>query len=84
MESFEATSLYTNVQNSQALQVVSEMMEVNDASIEMSVLSIRRTITLIKKCLKWNIFRWSGNYISQIRGFAMALRLAAVLTILPE
>lgn len=52
MESFEATSLYTNVQNSQALQVVSEMMEVNDASIEMSVLSIRRTITLIKKCLK--------------------------------
>ncbi|EYC17445.1 hypothetical protein Y032_0030g2054 [Ancylostoma ceylanicum] len=81
MESFDVASLYTNVENSRALQAVSEMLQVHTASIEMYGLSIRRTITLIKDCLNCNIFKWSGKYFSQIRGLAMGQRLAPVLAI---
>ena len=36
---------------------------------------------VVSECLKCNIFKWSGNYYSQIRGLAMGQRLAPVLAI---
>ena len=38
-------------------------------------------MTLVKECLRCNIFRWSGMYFSQIRGLAMGQRLAPILAV---
>ncbi|KAK6733433.1 hypothetical protein RB195_017272 [Necator americanus] len=81
IESFDVTSLYTNVKNSEALQALSEMIDLYGNNLETYGLSKSRIITLIKECLNCNIFRWSGNYFAQLRGLAMGQRLAPVLAI---
>ena len=74
-------SLYTNVQNEQALQALSEMLDKYGGTMNMFGLGKARIMTLVSECLKCNIFRWSGTYYSQIRGLAMGQRLAPVLAI---
>ncbi|EYB81249.1 hypothetical protein Y032_0388g490 [Ancylostoma ceylanicum] len=81
MESFDVTSLYTNVQNDSALQALSELLDKHARDINTFGLSKARILILIRKCLKCNIFKWSGKYFSQIRGLAMGQRLAPVLAI---
>ncbi|XGW23514.1 hypothetical protein V3C99_005612 [Haemonchus contortus] len=51
MESFDVTSLYTNVQNEQALQALSEMLDRHGRSIETFGLGKARITTLIKEVL---------------------------------
>ena len=80
-ESFDVTSLYTNVQNDHALQALSEMLNTYGEAIQTYGLSKQRIMVLIKECLSCNIFRWSGNYYMQLRGLAMGQRLAPVLAI---
>ena len=75
------TSLYTNVSNSDALQALSEMLDLHGRSMTTYGLSKSRIMTLIKECLECNVFKWSGTYYSQIRGLAMGQRLAPVLAI---
>ena len=79
IESFDVASLYTNVQNSEALQALSEMLNIHGAHMETYGLSRTRLLTLIKECLSYNIFRCSGMYFAQVRGLAMGQRLAPVL-----
>ncbi|VDL75157.1 unnamed protein product [Nippostrongylus brasiliensis] len=81
VESFDVTSLYTNVQNDQALQALSEMLERHIANINTFGLERNSIMTLVKECLNCNIFKWSGTYYSQLRGLAMGQRLAPVLAI---
>ena len=81
VESFDVTSLYTNVQNDAALQALSEMLDKNYSTMVTFGLSKTCILTLIRECLKCNIFKWSGTYYSQIRGLAMGQRLAPVLAI---
>ncbi|EYB97674.1 hypothetical protein Y032_0138g2050 [Ancylostoma ceylanicum] len=81
IESFDVTSLYTNVQDSDALQALSEMLDKYAGTINTYGLSKARIMTLINKCLKCNTFKWSGTYFSQMRGLAMGQRLAPVLAI---
>ncbi|EYC11702.1 hypothetical protein Y032_0050g2055 [Ancylostoma ceylanicum] len=81
IESFDVTSLYTNVQNSEALQALSEMLDKHAGTINTYGLSKVRIMTLVNECLKCNTFKWSGTYFSQIRGLAMGQRLAPVLAI---
>ncbi|KAK6735982.1 hypothetical protein RB195_018944 [Necator americanus] len=76
IESFDVTSLYTNVKNSEALQALSEMIDLYGNNLETYGPSKFRIITLIKECLNCKIFRWSGNYFAQLRGLAMGQRLA--------
>ncbi|XGW35818.1 hypothetical protein V3C99_019196 [Haemonchus contortus] len=38
-------------------------------------------MTLVKECLSCNIFKWAGEYFSQVRGLAMGQRLAPVLAV---
>ncbi|EYC41359.1 hypothetical protein Y032_0572g144 [Ancylostoma ceylanicum] len=78
-ESFDVTSLYTNVQNDAALQALSELLDKHARCINTFGLSKARILVLIRECLKCNIFKWSGKYFSQIRGLAMGQRLAPVL-----
>ena len=81
IESFDVTSLYTNVSNGDALQALSELLDMHGKDILTYGLSKARIITLIKECLNCNIFKWSGNYFSQTRGLAMGQRLAPVLAV---
>ena len=52
MESFDVTSLYTNVSNSVALLASSEMFDLHGRSMKTYGLSESRIITLIKECLE--------------------------------
>ncbi|EYC20219.1 hypothetical protein Y032_0022g515 [Ancylostoma ceylanicum] len=79
MESFDVTSLYTNVSNDSAMQAAHEFLTEHCNSISLYGLSITHIMTLLKECLQGNIFRWSGKYYAQIRGLAMGQRLAPVL-----
>ncbi|XGW05094.1 hypothetical protein V3C99_015904 [Haemonchus contortus] len=81
VESFDVTALYTNVNNNEALQAVSEMLDEHETEIVTFGLSKVHIMTLIKECLNCNIFKWSGKYFSQNRGLAMGQRLAPVLAI---
>ncbi|EYC21254.1 hypothetical protein Y032_0020g81 [Ancylostoma ceylanicum] len=81
VESFDVTSLYTNVQNDEALQALSELLDKHARDINTFGLSKARILILIRECLKCNIFKWSGKYFSQTRGLAMGQRLAPVLAI---
>ncbi|KAJ1372491.1 hypothetical protein KIN20_034663 [Parelaphostrongylus tenuis] len=38
-------------------------------------------MALLKECLSYSFFRWSGKYFAQIRGLAMGHRLAPTLDI---
>ena len=67
--------------NTEALQALSEMLDVYGNDVRMYGLSKARVMTLIKECLNCNIFRWSGTYYAQLRGLAMGQRLAPVLAI---
>ncbi|EYC25300.1 hypothetical protein Y032_0012g1812 [Ancylostoma ceylanicum] len=81
IESFDVASLYTNVQNGEAMQALSEMLNLYGSHLETYGLSRTRLLALIKECLSCNIFKWSGKYYSQLRGLAMGQRLAPVLAI---
>ncbi|VDL64221.1 unnamed protein product [Nippostrongylus brasiliensis] len=81
VESFDVTSLNTNVQNDQALQALSEMLDRHINNINTFGLERNSIMTLVKECLNCNIFKWSGSYYSQLRGLAMGQRLAPVLAI---
>ncbi|EYC21311.1 hypothetical protein Y032_0019g3745 [Ancylostoma ceylanicum] len=81
VESFDVSSLYTNVTISDALQALDEMLVLHGREIETYGLGRARVMTLVKECLTCNVFKWSGRYFSQIRGLAMGQRLAPVLAI---
>ncbi|XGW34592.1 hypothetical protein V3C99_018497 [Haemonchus contortus] len=81
IESFDVTALYTNVNNDEALQAVSEMLDEHEAEVVTFGLSKVHIMALINECLNCNIFKWSGQYFSQNRGLAMGQRLAPVLAI---
>ncbi|KAK6740943.1 hypothetical protein RB195_009036 [Necator americanus] len=81
VETFDVTSLYTNVSNDVAMQAVHELLTQRQASLNMYGFSIRQIMTLINECLNCSIFRWSGQYYRQLRGLAMGQRLAPTLAI---
>ena len=81
VESFDVTALYTNVNNDDALRALSEMLDEHGRAIVTFGLAKVHIMTLIKECLKCNIFKWNGNYYSQVRGLAMGQRLAPVLAV---
>lgn len=72
------TSLYTNVQNDEALQPLPEMLDLHVGNINTFGLSKAHIMILVKECLHCNVFKWSGSYYSQVRGLAMGQRLAPV------
>uniref|UniRef100_A0A7I4XWM4 Reverse transcriptase domain-containing protein n=1 Tax=Haemonchus contortus TaxID=6289 RepID=A0A7I4XWM4_HAECO len=81
IESFDVTSLYTNVSNGDAMQATHELLNTHAGSINMYGLTVSQVMTLVKECLDCSIFRWSGRYFKQVRGLAMGQRLAPVLAI---
>ncbi|KAK6732228.1 hypothetical protein RB195_016547 [Necator americanus] len=81
IESFDVTSLYTNVSNGAAMQAVFELLVEHRDTLDLHGFSIRQIMMLLDECLKCSIFRWAGNYYRQVRGLAMGQRLAPTLAI---
>ncbi|VDP33626.1 unnamed protein product [Heligmosomoides polygyrus] len=81
MESFDVTSLYTNVSNKCALEAVRGILNEHHTSVNMYGLSVLQVVGLVNECLQCNVFRWTGEYHKQIRGLAMGQRLAPVLAV---
>lgn len=68
VESFDVTSLYTNVQNEGDLQALSEMWDTHVR--DTNTFGFRKThiITVVEECLKCKIFTWSGLYFRSLEG----------------
>uniref|UniRef100_A0A7I4Y0P3 Reverse transcriptase domain-containing protein n=1 Tax=Haemonchus contortus TaxID=6289 RepID=A0A7I4Y0P3_HAECO len=81
IESFDVTSLYTNVSNEAALEATFELLSDHEGSLNLYGFSIANIMTVLKECLNCSFFRWSGVYYRQMRGLAMGQRLAPVLAI---
>lgn len=67
MESFDVTSLYTNVSRENAMQAVNKMLGEYKHQISLYVLSIAQIMTFVDACLQCNIFKWSNECYRQIR-----------------
>uniref|UniRef100_A0A7I4Y5N5 Reverse transcriptase domain-containing protein n=1 Tax=Haemonchus contortus TaxID=6289 RepID=A0A7I4Y5N5_HAECO len=81
MESFDVTSLYTNVSNNDAMQAILEQLNEYESSVNTYGLTITQVMVLIQECLECSTFRGSGQYYRQIRELAIRQRLAPVLAI---
>ncbi|XGW23140.1 hypothetical protein V3C99_005411 [Haemonchus contortus] len=81
VESFDVTSLYTNVSNEAALEATYELLNDHECTLRLYGFSVSQIMTVLKECLNCSFFRWSGVYYKQIRGLAMGQRLAPVLAI---
>ncbi|VDO87154.1 unnamed protein product [Heligmosomoides polygyrus] len=81
MESFDVTSLYTNVSKGDAMQAVHEILVEHEVQLALFGLNIAQIMVLIDECLQRNIFKWFKQYYKQVRGLAMGQRLAPVLAI---
>lgn len=57
---FDVTSLYINVQNEEALQALSKMLDLHVRNIITFVLTKTHIMTLFKQCLHSNVFKWPG------------------------
>ncbi|KAK6737672.1 hypothetical protein RB195_020029 [Necator americanus] len=81
IESFDVTSLYTNVSIDAALQATSELLLEHQGTLNMYGFAIQQIMMLLSECLRCSVFRWSGQYYRQIRGLAMGQRLAPTLAV---
>ncbi|KAK6734614.1 hypothetical protein RB195_018044 [Necator americanus] len=81
IESFDVTSLYTNVSIDAALQATSELLLEHQGTLNMYGFAIQQIMMLLSECLRYSVFRWSGQYYRQIRGLAMGQRLAPTLAV---
>ena len=76
VESFDDTSLYTNVSNENATHAVAELLDEHSAALNMYGLTTHQVMTLLQECLECAIFRWAGQYYRQIRRLVMGQRTA--------
>lgn len=64
-ESFDVTSLYTDVFKVNAMQAVYEMLVEHQDHITLYGLSIAQLMTLVDECLQCNILKWAMEYYRQ-------------------
>ncbi|XGW13724.1 hypothetical protein V3C99_000216 [Haemonchus contortus] len=81
MESFDVTSLYTNVSNEAALEAIYELLCEHEPDLHLHGFTVTQVMTILAECLGCSVFRWSCEYYKQLRGLAMGQRLAPVLAI---
>ncbi|EFO88575.1 hypothetical protein CRE_13686 [Caenorhabditis remanei] len=81
-ESFDVESLYTNIDNEAAYEVVITKLKQHYAQIKWYGVSFRDIKSSLKTCLNFNAFVFNEQHYVQKRGLAMGSRLAPVLAIL--
>ncbi|VDP09726.1 unnamed protein product [Heligmosomoides polygyrus] len=79
--SFDAVSLYTNVNNTEAINAVLELLRRHHEEIHNFGMTEEDIQALLETILKCNIFQFDGVFYAQKRGLAMGLRIAPLLAI---
>ncbi|EYB95680.1 hypothetical protein Y032_0157g3209 [Ancylostoma ceylanicum] len=79
--SFDAVSLYTNVDNGCATKAVLDLFEEHQADVNVIGLTKDELEQLLMTTLACSVFRFNNKYYMQQRGLAMGLRLAPLLAI---
>ena len=81
MESFDVTSLYTNIDNIAATRCVIKLLKSKCKSINSYNLKMCDMKQLLNVCLSCSIFKFNNTYYHQKRGLAIGNRLAPILII---
>ena len=80
-ESFDVTSLYTNVDNFAAISCVMKLLKNNKRNIKLHGFKLSDIELLLQVCLNCNVFKFDDIYYQQFRGLAMGNRLVPLLAI---
>ncbi|EYC15205.1 hypothetical protein Y032_0037g3382 [Ancylostoma ceylanicum] len=80
--SFDVVSLYTNVDNSSAIESVISLYEQHRSQISTMGFSADDVRTMINSVLACNVFRFENRFFEQRRGLAMGNRIAPILAII--
>uniref|UniRef100_A0A183GKU2 Reverse transcriptase domain-containing protein n=1 Tax=Heligmosomoides polygyrus TaxID=6339 RepID=A0A183GKU2_HELPZ len=79
--SFDAVSLYTNVNNTEAISAVLELLRRHHEEIHIFGMTEEDIKPLLETILECNIFQFDDVFCAQKRGLAMGLRIAPLLAI---
>ncbi|EYC27067.1 hypothetical protein Y032_0009g502 [Ancylostoma ceylanicum] len=79
--SFDAVSLYTNVDNECATRAMLDLLQEHQADVNVLGLARSELEQLLLATLACNVFRFDNKFYMQRRGLAMGLRLAPLLAI---
>ncbi|EYC38018.1 hypothetical protein Y032_0749g2033 [Ancylostoma ceylanicum] len=79
--SYDAVSLYTNINNDAAIKTLLQLLECHSKEVNMCGFSAEDFETLLKATLACNIFRFNNDFYAQKRGLAMGIRIAPLLAI---
>ncbi|EYC40623.1 hypothetical protein Y032_0604g557 [Ancylostoma ceylanicum] len=79
--SFDAVSLYTNVNNDEAVHAILELLQKHQGEVQTFGLGENDLRELLVATLACNIFQFDGEFYAQKRGLAMGLRISPLLAI---
>ncbi|EYC21534.1 hypothetical protein Y032_0988g3301 [Ancylostoma ceylanicum] len=79
--SFDAVSLYTNIDNSSAVKSLLELLNNHSNEVSMWGFSTSDIEILLEATLACNTFRFNNIFYAQKRGLAMGIRIAPLLAI---
>ncbi|EYC17839.1 hypothetical protein Y032_0029g1902 [Ancylostoma ceylanicum] len=80
--SYDAVSLYTNIDNDAAIKTLLELVSINSKEVSMCGFAISDIELLLEATLACNVFRFDNNFYAQRRGLAMRIRIAPLLAII--
>ena len=69
-ESFDVTSLHTNVDNQAAISCVMKLLKNNKRSIKLNSFKLIDSELLLQVCLRCNVYKYDDIYYQQFRGLA--------------
>ncbi|EYC11231.1 hypothetical protein Y032_0051g2089 [Ancylostoma ceylanicum] len=79
--SFDAVSLYTNIDNNAAVKALLELLNNHSKEVSMWGFSNNDIEILLEATLAYNVFRFNNTFYAQKRGLAMGIRIAPLLAI---
>ncbi|RCN46032.1 hypothetical protein ANCCAN_07979 [Ancylostoma caninum] len=79
--SFDAVSLYTNIDNDEAIDAVLDLLQRHHNEVHTFGLTGDDLRELLVATLSCNIFQFDGNFYRQKRGLAMGLRISPLLAV---
>ncbi|EYC11329.1 hypothetical protein Y032_0051g2148 [Ancylostoma ceylanicum] len=79
--SFDAVSLYTNIDNNAAVKALLELLNNHSKEVSMWGFSNNDIEILLEATLACNVFRFNNTFYAQKRGLAMGIRIAPLLAI---
>ncbi|EYC13444.1 hypothetical protein Y032_0044g997 [Ancylostoma ceylanicum] len=80
--SFDAVSLYTNINNDTGIKSLLELLSNHGKEVSLCGFSASDVEILLEAALDCNVFRFNNNFYAQKRGLAMGMRIAPLLAII--